>query len=101
MRVKIRYLLNKFKIDYKEPVVVPYANKTTIDITNNLFSCEITKYVEIDFLFGAKKVQDESITTKNVSSKFEVADIFTKLLENRLLLMHIVEMGVENMKSSC
>lgn len=87
----IRYLLHNLRIYHH--IVVHHHNKATSYMAKNIVFHVRTEHIEMDCHMVRENMRDGSITTKHVSSEFQVAYICTKPLGSKLLLACIYEMG--------
>ncbi|KAK2354629.1 putative mitochondrial protein [Trifolium repens] len=74
------YLLKDFLITHDSPILLHCDNKSAMHIAANPVFHERTKHIEIDCHVVRDKVQANIIQLLPVSSKEQIADIFTKSL---------------------
>lgn len=76
--VWVKGLLNELNIIHKEFVTLLCDNKVSLQIVSNPMFHDRIKHIEIDYHFVSEKLQDELINLKHVTSKEQLANIFTK-----------------------
>ncbi|XP_026417439.1 uncharacterized protein LOC113312921 [Papaver somniferum] len=74
----LRWLLSDMGVVISTPTPLFCDNKAAIQITHNDVFHERTKHIEIDCHFTRHHFKHETITLPHVSSKFQLADLFTK-----------------------
>jgi hypothetical protein len=74
------YLLQDFLINHEGPILIYCDNKSAMHIAANPVFHERTKHIEIDCHVIRDKVQANIIHLLPVTSKEQIADIFTKSL---------------------
>ena len=73
----IKHLLEELKFDVKLPMTMHCDNQAVIHITSNPMFQERTKHIEVDCHITRKKVEDGLIATPYVSTRVQIADMFT------------------------
>lgn len=66
------------RVVYVEPIVLYCDNSSSINISKNLVLHSKTKHISIKYHFLREKVSDEEVKIEYVSTKDQIADIFTK-----------------------
>jgi hypothetical protein len=75
------YLLKDFLIVHDSPIIIYCDNKSAMHIAANPVFHERTKHIEIDCHVVRDKIQNNTVHLLPVTSKEQVADIFTKSLQ--------------------
>ena len=73
----IKHLLEKLKFDMKLPMTMHCDNQAAIHITSNPMFHERTKHIEVDCHITREKVEDGLIAPPYVSTRVQIADMFT------------------------
>ncbi|KAL8089880.1 hypothetical protein AgCh_039367 [Apium graveolens] len=81
----LKYLLVDLQVPVTNAVVVYCDNQAAVEIANNPFQHARTKHIELDCHFIREKVQAGIISPQRISSKDQLADIFTKALREARL----------------
>ena len=76
----LRWLLQDLCVDYSTATKLHCDNRSAIQIVHNDVFHERTKYIEIDFHFIRHHLLQGTLTLQSVSSRDQLADIFTKPL---------------------
>ena len=90
----LRYLLQDLQVEHRQSTTLLCDNKTTLYIKTNPVYHEWTKHIELDFHIVCEKIQNEKIQTAHMQTKYQVADIFIKLLPAPLFQSHLGKLGV-------
>ncbi|GAU40777.1 hypothetical protein TSUD_26570 [Trifolium subterraneum] len=94
------YLLKDFLIHHDSPILIYCDNKSAMHIAANPVFHERTKHIEIDCHVVRDKVQANVIHLLPVSSKEQIANIFTKSLHPGPFHMLQTKLGIIDMYSS-
>ncbi|WMV49159.1 hypothetical protein MTR67_042544 [Solanum verrucosum] len=76
----LRRLLSKLGIEMKGSTTLYGDNTSAIRIATNPVHHENTKYIDVDCHYIRELVEDRSISLKYISSKDQLADLFTKAM---------------------
>ena len=71
-------------------------NKATISMVHNPVQHDRTKHIEIDRQFIKEKIVNGSLSVSDVTSKEQLADVFTKGLSSRLFHTLVCKLGMCN-----
>lgn len=82
----IRNLLLELLIPLRSATIVYCDNVSAIYLSGNLVHHQRTKHIEMDIHFVREKVAAGQVRVQHVTSRFQVADIFTKGLPRELFL---------------
>lgn len=74
----MKHVLNGFKVLVYEPVSIFCDNTSAINISKNSVLHARTKHFELKYHFLREKVQNKEVALEHVSSKEQLANIFTK-----------------------
>ena len=76
----IKHLLEELRFVVKLPMTMHCDNQAAIYIASNSVFYEWTKYIEVDCHIIREKVEDGVIATPYVSTRVQIANMFTKAL---------------------
>ena len=76
----LKSLAKTFGFNHSHPVILHYDSQAAIHIAANPVFHEWTKHIEADCHQVRDAVQDGTISTEHISTKEQVADLFTKAL---------------------
>ena len=76
-------MLDEMEVEVKKTLVLQINNKSTINFTKNQVLHERSKHIEARFHFLKKKVNHSELEVSYCSSEAQLADIFTKMIEDR------------------
>ena len=76
----ITHLLEELRFVVKLPMTMHCDNQATIYIASNPVFHERTKHIKVDCHITWEKVEDGVIATPYVSTRVQIADMFTKAL---------------------
>lgn len=88
------HVLNGFKVPISEPVSIFCDNTSAINISKNPVLHARTKHFELKYHFLREKFQNKEVILEHVSSKEQLADIFTKPLPKATLTYLRGELGM-------
>ena len=76
----IKHLLKELRFVVKLPMTMHCDNQATIYIASNPVFHKQTKHIEVDCHITQEKVEDGVIAIPYVSTRVQIADMFTKVL---------------------
>jgi bifunctional DNase/RNase len=76
----MKQTLTDIQVEYDEPIPIYCDNTSTINISKNPMMHSKTKHIPIKYHFLQELVAEKNIRVEYVSTKEQVANIFTKLL---------------------
>ena len=86
--------LQDLKIKCSPPISIMCDNTSAISISKNLVMHSKTKHIPIKYHFLREQVLEQNVKLEYVSSKEQVADIFTKPLPREAFEYLRLKMGV-------
>lgn len=92
----LRAVLSYLGLTHEQPMDLHCDNQAALYIAANLVFHERTKHVELDCHTVRDAIEDGIIATKKVSTKSQLADIFTKALGRREFETIVVKLGTCN-----
>ena len=93
------YLLRDLHVPHQKPVLLYCDNQAALHISTNIVFHERSKHIEADCHIVRNKILDETIKTFYVSSRTQLADIFSKALGVENFLRLLAKLGVINIFS--
>jgi hypothetical protein len=95
----LRCLLRDLGLLHHEPALLYCDNKVALYIAAKPVFHERTRHIKMDCHYIRDKVQDDSVITRHVNSKHQLADIFTKPLGKETIVPMIYKLGVQDIHS--
>lgn len=92
---RLTHLLNELTIDFVVPVPVKCDSQAAIYIAKNPVFHERTKHIELDCHFAREKLLDGLISLSHVSTKQQLANIFTKSLSGSVHHDILRKLGIQ------
>ena len=77
----LTYLFRDLQQNIEKPITLYCDNKSAMHITSNPVFHERTKHLDIDCHIVRNQFVEGLIVLKHISSKFQIADLFTKALQ--------------------
>ncbi|GKE43750.1 uncharacterized mitochondrial protein-like protein [Tanacetum coccineum] len=93
----MRWLLKGLEAEQSGPTPLYWDNQAARHIANNPVFHERTKHVEMDCYFVKEWVESQEIEPLCISTKMQIADLFTKALGSRQLEPLLDKMGMRNL----
>ncbi|CAN0826930.1 Retrovirus-related Pol polyprotein from transposon RE1 [Linum grandiflorum] len=95
--VWLHHLLKEFGVDVTESTRLYCDNQAALHIASNPVFHERTKHVEMDCHFVRERVISKEIKPHNISTKDQLADLFTKALGQDRLRYLLGKLGVHDL----
>ncbi|EOY09660.1 Uncharacterized protein TCM_025056 [Theobroma cacao] len=92
----LKYLLFDFGISHDEPIVLYLDSQAAIHMSKNPVFHERTKHIKMDCHFVREKVLAGVIKPVHISTNLQLADSFTKALQERQFHNLLSKMKVLN-----
>ena len=92
----MKNLLKELLLEHKGPTTIHCDNKATISIAHNPYQHNRTKHVEVDKHFIKEKIETKKNVTPFVSTKHQLANVFTKGFINIMFNPIIDKLGMHN-----
>jgi hypothetical protein len=80
--IHLRMLLPFMHVDVSMPTIIYEDNQSALYLANNPLHKERTKHINIRYHFVRERIQSFEIVVEKVDTKFNVADLFTKPVDN-------------------
>lgn len=93
----IRWLLRELELTQDQPTSLFCDNQAARHIANNPVYHERTKHVEMDCFFVRERVESKEIQPRQIDTKAQIADLFTKALGSQQLQFLLVKLGIRNL----
>ena len=71
-------MLTDIEITFEEPIIIYYANTSTVGMSKNLFFHSKTKHISIKYHVLREKVVEKEIRLKYINTKEQIAHIYIK-----------------------
>ncbi|PKI67017.1 hypothetical protein CRG98_012555 [Punica granatum] len=92
----LKSLLWSFKIEHSEPVQLFCDSQAALHIAANPVFYERTKHIEIDCHFIREHLRSKTILASHVSTRLQLADIFTKALGKERFWFLLGKLGIHD-----
>ena len=92
----LKGLLRELQVNLENPMRLYCDNKVAINIVHSSVRHDMTKHVEIDRHFIKEKIDSELICTSFVVAKLQLADVFTKGVQNPTFNSMVSKLGMED-----
>lgn len=92
-------LLKELGVDHSGPELLYCDNQAALHITANPVYHERTKHIELDCHFVREKLQAGMLKTMHVTTRNQLADLFTKAIHPSQFQLLLSKMGIHNLYS--
>ena len=92
----LRRLLRDLGFGPKKPMSLYCDNHAAIAITHNPVQHDCTKHVEVDRNFIKEKLDAEIVSFPFISSEYQLADVFTKVVSTTIFLNSLDKLGMHD-----
>lgn len=92
----IKRILGELRHNITMPIRIYCDNISAINMAENPIQHDKSKHVEIDRHFIREKIENNIIRLEHISTKHQVADIFTKPVSTQIFLTHVIKLGCIN-----
>jgi hypothetical protein len=96
----IKATLNDFRIKFKNALLL-CDNESAIKLTNNLVKHVRTKHIDVRHHFIRDHQQKRDICIESVSTQDQLADIFTKPLDEKMFCKQRNELNILDFSNMC
>lgn len=86
------------RIAVERPLKVYCDNRSATEFSNNNWSSEASKHIDIKYLFVIERVQNQIVSIEHIETNFMLADPLTKALTPKVFHGHIAHMGVASLE---
>ena len=90
----LQKLLEELRLSERDKITLYCDNKAAISIAQNPVQHDRTKHIEIDRHFIKEKLTDGVLSLVHVTSTEQLADVFTKGLNNKIYHNLICKLGM-------
>jgi hypothetical protein len=78
----------------EKPLKIYYDNEPAVQYSYNNKKCDDVKHINIKYYVVKEKIQDHTISLEHISTKWMLADPFTKGLPPNVFKEHVADMGL-------
>jgi hypothetical protein len=95
----MKQTLQDIKVEYDQPISIICDNTSAINISKNIIMHSKTNHIPIKYHFLREHVAKQSVKMEYISTKEQVADIFTKPLSRETFAYLRQKLGVISLSS--
>ena len=95
----LRHLLRDLGISHQESALLYCDNKVALHIPANLVFHKRIRHIKMDCHFIIDKIQDRSVTTRDVDSAHQLTNVLTKPLGKEIFMPMVCKLGVQDIHS--